>query len=309
MPEKPRPIKTILVATGLTMESVGGVLLAQRLAELFGAELHAVHVITPLSPETESAIPGIAETHDRMAMEELEKFASSHGLDTTAAKLHVARGSASAEIVRVRYEIGADLLVLGRYGKGGLKHGAIGSVAARVARKIPVSVLIALPEFRGDIKSVGVATSLTPDSDLAILRAAELAAKFGLKEVALLHAYTVPAGFERYCSWDEAKNKLEDVARKRADETIERLQPLLPPGITLRFHVREGPKGKAVPALAGDLKLDLLVLSTHGRSSSAIAILGHTTETIINNAPCSVWTETSPSKVQGFFEAMKHVLG
>lgn len=308
MPEKPRPIKTILVATGLTMESVGGVLLAQRLANLFQAELHAVHVITPLSPEAESAIPGLAESHDRMALEELERFAKAHGLDAAATKLHVARGSPSAEIARTRYQIGADLLVMGRYGKGGLKHGAIGSVAARVARKIPVSVLIAQPEFRGDIKRIGVATDLTPDSDLAILRAVELATKFGLKEVALLHAYTVPAGFERYCSWDEARKKLEDVARKRANDTIERLKPSLPPDTSLRFHVREGPKGKAVPALAGELKLDLLVLSTHGRSSSAMAILGHTTETIINNAPCSVWTETSPLKVQRFLEAMKQVL-
>ena len=38
----PRPIKRILVGTGLTPESVGGVLLARWLAGRLGAGLHAV---------------------------------------------------------------------------------------------------------------------------------------------------------------------------------------------------------------------------------------------------------------------------
>ncbi len=56
--------------------------------------------------------------------------------------LHVAVGSPFVEIVRYAREQEADLIVMGSHGRTGIEHLMIGSVAERVVRKAPCSVLV-----------------------------------------------------------------------------------------------------------------------------------------------------------------------
>lgn len=51
-------------------------------------------------------------------------------------------GAPSVEIIRTAKEINADLIVMGTHGRKGLSHFLMGSVAERVAREAPCSVLI-----------------------------------------------------------------------------------------------------------------------------------------------------------------------
>ena len=55
-------------------------------------------------------------------------------------------GEARVEILRELAEHPVDLVVLGTHGRGGLDRLVLGSVAARVARKAPCSVLLISPE-------------------------------------------------------------------------------------------------------------------------------------------------------------------
>jgi universal stress protein A len=308
--DMPRTIKRILVATGLTPESVGGVLMAKWLAGKLGAEIHAVHVIEPVEADAESAIPGLSEAHANQAQEELELFAQSHGLK--GCELHVKRGKPSNEIVALAHDLGTDLLVVGRYGKGGLKRGRLGSIADRLVRKFPVSVLVVPPEFRGEVDRVGVATNLEEHSDLAVRRGAELVTQLGATHLALLNAYLVPAGYHAVCSWDQACERLEGVGRDRAATMIERVKSrshdLADVLDRASVELGEGHAATVVPQMAIEHNLDLVVVNTHGRSSSAALLMGHTTEKILNNASCMIWAEKSPALHQGFIEALKGIL-
>lgn len=301
--DRPREIKTILVATGLTIESVGGVLVAQDLARRLGASLHAVFAFEPVNEHVERAVPGLIDAHDRQAREEFEKFAASNGLGWATA--HVRRGTPAEEVLRVAHQVGADLIVVGRYGKGGLKVGRLGSVADRILRYAPVSVLVVTPEFRGEFRRLGVATDFSDGSDLALRRAAWLAAKLGIDEVTLLHLFEVPPGHHMIASWEDTCRRLQAVFEQLADDQARRVLGEGPPRV--RARVAEGSPHTGVPRLAHEDGLDLVVLSTHSRTRAASALLGHTSERIIRHASCSIWAEKSPGLMQNVLAALREL--
>lgn len=306
--ETPKPIDNILVATGLTPESVGAVLQAKALAVKLGTHLHAAHVIEPVSESEEKAIPGLAEAHMKQADEELKVFAEAHGL-TGDIEFDICKGSPEQEILRLRHRIDADLLVVGRYGKGGLKRGMLGSIADTLVRKCPVSVLVVQPEFRGDFKQIAVASDLSEQSEIAIRRALWLTKSLGHNQLLLLHSYEVPAGYHMVSTWETACERLEKLARERAEEVVSRLRAEMgtdAPNVKIVIH--EGNPSGAVPKMALEEHVDLLMLSTHGRTTAALLLLGRTTEKILRQAHCSVWAEKSPALFEGFIDAIKEVL-
>ncbi|MCA9300887.1 MAG: universal stress protein [Phycisphaerales bacterium] len=298
-----RQIKKILVGTGLTGESVGAVLQARAMADAYGAELHAVHAIEPISSRQEEAMPGLAEKHAAQAREELEKFASTHEL-VDHATLHVVRGSPETEILKLRASLKADLLVVGRYGKGGLKRGILGSIADRLVRKCPVPALVVQPEFRGTYSTIGVASDLDQDSEVELRRAIDVARAVKADKVRLIHTFAVPAGYHMVSTWDEACARLARVGEERATELIERVGGDIP----VEVHIHEGAPATQVTKVATDLGVDLLALSTHHRSITSFSNHGRTTEKILRNSDCSVWCESNPALYQGLIDSIRELL-
>lgn len=300
-----RSIRRVLAVTGFSSESVGGLLQARAIAAMFGAELHIAHAIESVSAAAEAAVPGLAETHQRQAHEDLETFASAHGVGA-GATLHVVSGEPSNALLTLHSKIGADLLVLGRYGKGGLKRGSIGSVAAAIVRKNPTPTLVVEPTHRGGFARIGVATACDDTSWIEIARARMLAKQFGVEEVVLLHAYELPHGYHRIMTYEQAVDRLGKVARERAEHFIAMTEDV---GAKVRSVIIEGDAASRLPRLITDEKIDLLVMSTHWRTAAAQALLGHTTERVLKRVDCSVWAETSPELVQSFGDAMRRILG
>jgi len=299
-----RPIRTILLATGLSQESIGAVEMAQQFAELYGATLHAAHVIEPSDSATEAAL-GLSDTHDQQAREELDRFVHDHGLSETAT-LHVLRGEPERELLTLRQEIDADLLVIGRYGKGGLKQGRLGSIADRVVRHCQVSSLVVQPEFRGAYAKLGVASGLVEDGHEELPRALEVARHLGLDEIVLMHAYEMPHGYHTVMTRDEATQRIEQSFRERAQELLKRECSDTDPKV--RIEIRQGRPSRAIPELVAECGIELLVIgAAYQTSVAAAALLGRTTEHILRDVPCSVWAETTPEMREGFLEVIKHL--
>ncbi|MEO0483216.1 MAG: universal stress protein [Planctomycetota bacterium] len=305
-----RPIRRVIVAVDLSIESAGAVHAAGWLAERYGAELHAAHVIEPLSATTEQALPELAEAHDNNAREELEKFAGTHGLEE--AQLHVRKGPAVRELLDVVEEVGADLLVIGRYGPGGLKSGRLGSIAGPLLRRCPAPVLLAQPERREIYRSVLVASDLEGDPDRELLRGMELAERLGLDEIALAHAFPVPHGYHRVLTWADAVEKLKTVYTERANAAIERVQAWRTAQsdaeVSVRLLIEEGASHTRVPEIAAREGMDVIVMNPHARSGAARLLLPPTAERIMQGANCSVWAERDPKAYEGIIAALKRLV-
>lgn len=298
-------IRTILVASGLSEESVGAVLAARRLSQRLGAALHAVHVIEPVGTRVKAAVPGLAEKQLAIAEEEFQKFSASHDL-VGHATLHVRRGAPEHEILALRKEIDADLLVIGRYGRGGLKRGRLGSIAASTVRHCPVPAIVVEPTFRGEFSRIAVASDLDVDAHIELRRGLWLGRALAVPSITLIKAYELPMGYHTILTEEQAVAKLTEACEAQARELVARVRTDGDPQVDVVCE--EGPMPGAVARVCQARGIELLVLATHLRTSEGVGVLlGRTTERILNAVDCSVWAETSPELKQGWWEAIRHL--
>lgn len=301
MPETCREIRTILACTDLSEESGAAIRLAHWLGEALGARVEAAHVIEPLPRSVLEAAPELEKAHREEAEKRLRQFIADHGLEGRT-EVHLATGPIVAELLTMQHQTRADLVIVGRP-EG---REAMGSTSAAMARKMPVTVLVAPAEGPEEVKRLGVATDLTEESELGVCRALELAGRLGLKEITLLHTYEVPVGYHTIATYDEICARIEKNVRARGEALAARLQA--DGDVQVRMAMTDGTPADAVPKLAGDEKLDLLIVSTHGRTGGLAAFMGRKTEKIMGRAPCAVWAERSPSLVQSALDALAELL-
>jgi nucleotide-binding universal stress UspA family protein len=130
-----RPIRSLLAATDFSDCSTAALDAAGAWAKALGAELHLLHafelpvprVMAYDVPVSDLYIQQGREVVDRRLREEADRIA--------------ATGVAATSVVRVAAEVGADWIVVGTHGRTGLQHVLLGSVAERVVRLAPCSVL------------------------------------------------------------------------------------------------------------------------------------------------------------------------
>lgn len=63
---------------------------------------------------------------------------------------------------------------------------------------------------------------------------------------------------------------------------------LLAAGLDVPLHVREGDPPKEIVALAGELRIDLIVMGATGHRSVKEVIFGSTVDSVARHAPCPV---------------------
>ena len=185
----------------------------------------------------------------------------------------------------------------------------MGSTGASMARKMPVSVLVVPAGFPGAVARLGVATDLTDESELGVRRALDLGRRLGLDEIILLHPYSVPVGCHTIATHDEICERIEKNCRERGEAYTERLCKQMTdkcPRVRLAFA--EGTPAEAIPDLALEERLDLLIISTHGRAGGLSMFMGRTTEKLLGRTPCAVWAERSPGLFQTALDALGELL-
>ena len=140
----------ILLATDGSEDAALAALTAADLVERSGSELHVAHAgwvlhgasvgwnLIPLPP-------GISqEDLDRGARTLLEaEVERMKGAGADVAQAHMRSGKADEEIVVLAEELGADLIVMGCRGRGGVRRALMGSVSESVIRHAHCPVLVA----------------------------------------------------------------------------------------------------------------------------------------------------------------------
>lgn len=112
-----------------------------------GGSLHAVHVVdrhwraTDLRTDAAALAREMGDV-ERLATEELRTLVAEHQGRVPSVHEHVAVGKPADEIVRVARELGAQLVVIGSHGHDSIAHLLVGSVAERVVRLAPCTVVV-----------------------------------------------------------------------------------------------------------------------------------------------------------------------
>ena len=136
----------ILVPTDFSAGSETAWRAAQRLAGALGAELVLLHVLveTPLffeGPFTGERVREVYASARAWVQEQLDKWAADARATGQTVRAALRTGVPYQEIVAAARDEGADLVVLGTHGRGGLDRALLGSVADRVIRTAPCPVM------------------------------------------------------------------------------------------------------------------------------------------------------------------------
>lgn len=282
-------IKTILVPLDFSRPSMEALNYAAELARSFAATVHLLHV-TPSDEEASAGAAHLMRQTAELLMSAREKLAKAHENHLASfwpANGHVRSGQPFHEICQQAREIGADLIVLATRGHSGLKRVLLGSTAERVVRFAPCPVLVVRRWRRGNlgVRRIMVPTDFSQRAMAGLIYGAFWAKSFAAK-LRLLYVLfpAAPVLIDRV-----ATNLPTEQMGVPMDTQLEMA------GLT-KLELLKGVKcesqikiGYPVDAICGETKnVDLVVISTHGRSGFKHALLGSVSEQIVRYAECPV---------------------
>lgn len=142
-----KTIRTILFPTDFSDSSTVAWKHALLHAEKHRARLVVVHVVHRMPNDYQFLIVAMTPAQIYEALKEraeqkmarLTKEAKSKGV---ACEALIREGQPFVQIIRCAREVKADIIVMGSHGRTGLAQVLIGSVAEKVVRKAPCSVLV-----------------------------------------------------------------------------------------------------------------------------------------------------------------------
>jgi nucleotide-binding universal stress UspA family protein len=141
--------KRILWPTDFSALSLQGARYARGFREIFGAELHVIHVIPPpLAPDISITLPTevpVAYT-DTQLLETCRRRLEAVIVGEFGPGAGIVRdaffGHPWSAICKYAGQAGIDLVIVATHGRTGLRHVLIGSTAERIVQHAPCPVLV-----------------------------------------------------------------------------------------------------------------------------------------------------------------------
>jgi nucleotide-binding universal stress UspA family protein len=258
--------------------------LAERLRQLFGGELVAVHaypydffVSRGATPDFESIMHGNATD---LVLGELERA----GVEAHA--VAVPDGSPGRALHMAAKWHDSDLIVVGSDHRGPIGRVLAGDVTAGTLHGARCPVIVAprrYAEHAKAIETIGVGYDGSLESHVAAELARDLATAIGAR----LHVTYVleppisgGAGLAYDRDWHEEADAARAAAQARLDDLLEELGDIATGEIVIGDPVRE------LSYVANDL--DLLVTGSRGYGPVRRVMLGSTSAKLVRQAPCPV---------------------
>jgi nucleotide-binding universal stress UspA family protein len=295
-----RRFNRILVPIDFSRPSLKAIPHALAISRQFSADVHLLHV-TDLSQQpspTLLTLPMVPQSEwNKRLMKRLEVLMLKYRTDGKVSTLEPRTGTAYEEICAVARELKADLIVIATHGYTGYKRMFLGSTAERVVQHSPCPVLVVrhhLSHWDGaadlrtltgfELAKILVPTDFSKCSQTAFDYGLQLARNFGaeLRLVHVINPHAYPFG-DKYTALDPAEllQEMEDAAQKQMRS--------MAPKTKARYPVRvlHGSPAMAICNAANE-DIDLIVISTHGRTGLGHILIGSVAEHVVRYANCPV---------------------
>lgn len=263
----------ILAATDFSTRSNRALRQAGLLAQQ--AELHVVHVVDDDQPEE------LVRMEKREAERLLaEQMASMPELRGVQCRPMVITGDPFDGILRTAAQVSADLIVMGTHRRQLLLDIFVGTTIERVIRKGTSPVLMVNRDAQRSYNNVVAPVDMSEASANA-LRIALSTRLIGSSPATLLHAFLTtatgrmfvdgvdPARIDAYVD-DERRMAMDELTSFLVSNDLDR-----PPW---SFCLKEGGPMEVISRAVAEMRPDLLVMGTHGRSGLLKTLIGSVTE-------------------------------
>jgi len=290
----------VLLATDLSTQAEKARALAAHLSSPAGSVVRIVHAIEPMTAVTAFA-PGpildLGADADGELRGALEKFAAPLRSLERAVEIDVLFGRAADVIVAEAERFGADLVVIGSRGRGGIASMLLGSVSAEVVDRAPCPVLVArvgtltrilLAEDGSSSAAAGarVIADLPPLRSLPVDVVSVVDVPVPYVTEAPPLAAPVIRSYQELLPHVRAEH--ERLARERATA-------LSAAGIDASSGTREGDAAAEIIAAAEHGRSDVIVIGSRGQTGLTRLVLGSVARGVLFHAPCSVLVAHAPA--------------
>jgi nucleotide-binding universal stress UspA family protein len=283
-------VTKILCPTDFSAGSQQALRVAARMATEANAELVVVHAwyIPPSAFAGEYVFPPhvIQQMVDdsQRGLDEAVSQATKYGAKHVTGELLT--GLPWAEIVSQLENQAFDLCVIGTHGRTGLSRIFLGSVAEKVVRHSPCSVLAVRPDGESKpFSHVLVPTDFSDSARHALELSAHLVDATGT--ITLLHVIELPVAYSGEVPVADFGRELDKRAATALDAEAARLKSMTT--ATVRVRSRIGyPGAQTLAVLDDDRSVDLVVMGSHGRTGIKRVLLGSVAEKVVRHAGCPV---------------------
>jgi nucleotide-binding universal stress UspA family protein len=275
----------ILAATDFSEIATYALRHAVTWAQRCGARLMVIHAhevpILLAHPHCSGYdLADLLETARASAEECLTQHVQAHVPPDISVSLEVVAGTPATVIEEYAERGGADLVVIGTHGRGGISRLLLGSVAERVLRRAPQPTLIVRPRAQEQAPDTPRVTHI-----LCPVNYSEVA------RVAFQHACTVARTFGARLTVLFAIEE-KPVTPPLIVHAEHRLKSWLPaePEVECQMQpvVRHGDAAEQAITLAREAAVDLVVIGAQHRRFVDTTVLGTTTVRVTRHAPCPV---------------------
>lgn len=213
-------------------------------------------------------------------------------------------GNPAEEIVDFADKMGIDLVVMATHGRSGITRWALGSVADKVLRAIKQPIVLirasgSHPEVceKGILGKLLVPLDGSKEGEAVVPYVEELASKLGAEVVFL---QVVPLAYHVEIAGDMAvqvpymEEEMEPL-KVSAKSYLERVGGVFESkGIITKYEVRIGVAAHKIIELADEVNVDMVAMSTHGRSGVGRWVFGSVAEKIAHSANIPVLLVRAP---------------
>jgi nucleotide-binding universal stress UspA family protein len=271
---------------------------ATAIAGATGARVLGIHVHQPalaLVPAVIGRDDPVAEPRPRISPDVSRRLADEfEALEDGSLTTEVAAGVPADAIAERALTAGADLVVIGTRGAGGLQHLLLGSVTEDVIRRSAVPVLAVPPRAamapRLPFARVLFATDFSAASLAAMDAAVRLLAS-SKPRATVLHVVDDPSEYDLFVARPyDVHHHAESLERHLSDSLAQLTRERFDGMGTPVLRLAHGAAARQILAVASDIDADLIVMGVHGRNALDLAIFGSTTNDVVRQAPCPVLT-------------------
>jgi nucleotide-binding universal stress UspA family protein len=286
---------TVVAAVDRSSRGPGVAEEGRRLADAFGDDLHVVHVLGQ-SEFLELERTSVDDTGQPVPMDEVREVASTIAgeaiedvaPDATAVGLV---GDAPDEIVRYAEDEGVDLIVMSTHGRSGFTRWLMGSVTEKVLRHAPCPVLAMRSE------TVPSRILITLDGSIIAWQSMKPGLEVARRlqgTVTLLRVVNAVEDLDEVTKGQlkfEGNEELYDLSTTLQQSAMKELQKNaatygseLP---DIEIAVTSGRPAEGILDYAEQHEIDLIVMTTHGRSGLERWEYGSVSEKVVRGAHCS----------------------
>ncbi|NKQ37032.1 MAG: universal stress protein [Chloroflexi bacterium] len=249
------------------------------------AEIVLFHVVVPL--DIDLILPEASLTH---AEEEAKRYLGAVRARFTTAeviltpKVVVGSGAATA-VINYAQENDVDLIVMSSRGRSGLTRWRYGSVTARLLRQAPCPVLV-IPD-QPDDEPLAFRRILAPldGSEVAaqVLPHAGALAQALSAELVLLRAVSLPLLPHELTATERTVEQIEAEVCDKALAYLEQVEAYLSAahGVPVKTKAIIGSPADVIIDYAAEHNVDLIAMTSHGRSGGLLWTYGSVTEKVL----------------------------